>query len=149
VQSSSQPTYTSSNNQATYSSSNSATTSFNSPIMDPVISSTLDQIVDTLSAYQSTQPGYSGGTRRRRKNEFVASPKFNPEVLDEEEFVSPPQRIRAILAILENRRVDNSQESFVSKRDIMDALESIDEDLVNEETKLENEILIEKFFRKR
>ena len=110
-----------------------------------MISSTLDQIVDTLSAYQSS----GGARRRRRKNEFVASPKFDPDTLDETEFVSPPQRIRAILAILENRRIDNSQESLVSKRDIEDVLELIDQDLEQEEAKLENEILVDEFFRRR
>jgi len=111
--------------------------------------------VDTLSAYQSSQPGYTSTVRRRRKNSFVASPKYNPEPV---QTISSPNRIRAILAILESSDLDDELQSFVSKRDIQDALEFLDEDLKRDEDNLKrelqevpeikDEIKVETFFRR-
>ena len=120
-------------------------------ISDPVISSTLDQIVNTLSAYQSTQSQYNSSVRKRRKNTFVASPKFNPEVVEQ---VANPQRIRAILAILENDGLSEDLQSSFTKRDIQDVLEYLDEELVKEEEALigqvetTGDIEIDTFFRR-
>jgi hypothetical protein len=143
---------------------------YSNTISDPVISSTLNQIVDTLSAYQDNLVQYDTGSRRRRKNNnnvFTASPKFNDNVdgggggggEPQPQQSSAPQRIRAILAILEDATFDNSLESFVSKRDIEDTLEmlengldiealkKIDHDLQKDEERLLQEIEIEQFFR--
>ena len=163
----------SSSSSSAQSSSFPASDSYGDPIADPVISSTLDQIVNTLSAYQSNQPGlqsgqtnqgsYQSNIRTRRKNEFVPSPKWYPE-LEEEEGTEPddnvithPQRIRAILAILENRRIDDSSPSYVNKRNIEDILELLDVDLEQDAELLEqaqgvedqhHQLILESFFKR-
>ena len=164
-----QPSYNSaSTSSSSVSSASEASDSYGDPIADPVISSTLDQIVNTLSAYQSNQPNlqssqrnqasYKSNTRTRRKNEFVPSPKWYPdETESEDSVVTNPQRIRAILAILENRRIDESSPSNVSKRNIEDILELLDLDLEQDAEYLvedfavnqEHELILESFFKRK
>ena len=164
-----QPSYNSaSTSSSSVSSASEASDSYGDPIADPVISSTLDQIVNTLSAYQSNQPNlqssqrnqasYTSNTRTRRKNEFVPSPKWYPdETESEDSVVTNPQRIRAILAILENRRIDESSPSNVSKRNIEDILELLDIDLEQDAEYLvedlavnqEHELILESFFKRK
>ena len=164
-----QPSYNSaSTSSSSVSSASEASDSYGDPIADPVISSTLDQIVNTLSAYQSNQPNlqssqrnqanYKSNTRTRRKNEFVPSPKWYPdETESEDSVVTNPQRIRAILAILENRRIDDSSPSNVSKRNIEDILELLDIDLEQDAEHLvedaavnqEHELILESFFKRK
>ena len=164
-----QPSYNSaSTSSSSVSSASEASDSYGDPIADPVISSTLDQIVNTLSAYQSNQPNLQSSqrnqasnksnTRTRRKNEFVPSPKWYPdETESEDSVVTNPQRIRAILAILENRRIDESSPSNVSKRNIEDILELLDIDLEQDAEYLvedlvvnqEHELILESFFKRK
>ena len=132
-----------------------------SPINDPIISSTLNQIVETLSAYQSNLDRYDNTTsrKRRRNNVGTASPKFNPgQTSANKEVLETPQRIRAILAILEDATFDNSIESFVAKRDIEDAVElletkfdirtfkNMEKKLKKDKDMLTKDIVIERFF---
>ena len=61
--------------------------------------------------------------------------------------------VQAILAILEKRRLAPEEEevgrvSLVSKRDIEDILEYMDQELEEEEEELETEILLDSFFRR-
>ena len=100
--------------------------------LDEYISTTLDRMIESLAVYRNSPDElgeYDENIRRRRKNDIRS---FNKQKVP---------KIKAIMAIIENRRIDNGRPSQENLREMPSSLDS------NEQVKRERSLKIDKFFK--